>query len=123
MTTLSTGSILVIIALIEKVFRNPRGLALIVGSIIALLVSLMDSLAMISTLGGLLGNYYKSRTLTPEEILSNETLSKLLEDWKKTAKDANKRHKRSLRWFWIGILFLLIFFARNILQYSLKAFY
>ena len=52
LTTLNTGSILIAIALVKEVFKNPRGLILIVLSFAFFLVSLVSALYMMQVLNG-----------------------------------------------------------------------
>jgi len=109
-TTLSTGSILIIVALVEGVFKSPEGIVFIWLSILGFLVCLVSSVFMMQVIGGFLGEL-----CTPwEPDKRHERQEKIV----KTAKTAN----RIQRWSWVGflggIVFLLIFSLINFLQKS-----
>ena len=120
-TTLCTGSILIIVGLIEGVFKSPKGLVFVGFSLIALVACLVASLSMISTLGGMLGECYKAETANIKEITSPAFVSNLVSTWQTSAKTANKLQKISRYLFWIGLGFFLVFFMRDISNYGPKA--
>ena len=53
MTIINSGSILVIIALFEGVFKDPKGIEIIIISIVSFVVSLVCSLEIMSMIGTL----------------------------------------------------------------------
>lgn len=53
MTTLNAGSILIIIALLEGIFKEPKGIVIILVSIVCFVLSLICSLIIMSMMGNL----------------------------------------------------------------------
>jgi Na+-transporting methylmalonyl-CoA/oxaloacetate decarboxylase beta subunit len=53
LTTLSTGSILILLALLEKLFVNPKWRALVIVALISFIVSILSSVLMMFLIGNL----------------------------------------------------------------------
>jgi hypothetical protein len=117
LTTLNTGSILIAIALLKDVFKNPRGLILIVLSFAFFLVSLVSALHMMQVLNG-----YNAAFFT----LFSSALEATQDDIGRIKADLNKitgSIAKSTKWFHpiadisflIGIVAFLVFAFKNFL--------
>ena len=95
LTTLSTGSILIIIALLEKVFIDPEGIILSVLSIVVLAICLLGSLWAMPICGNIVLYTTGLRTIITVG-------DKDAEDRIKDANEFTKNISKSLKW--IGIL-------------------
>jgi len=54
MTTLNAGSILIIIAILQGIFKEPKGIGIILSSIVFFVLSLICSLIIMSMVGNLI---------------------------------------------------------------------
>jgi len=111
LTTLSTGSILIIIAIIEGVFDNPECIILIAISFFFFLVSLIGALYMLQVLNG----YNKALFFTLVNILqvTEETTNKVQDELKRMTdsidKSAKVFHPITDFSFLLGIVAFLVF--------------
>jgi len=107
-TTLNTGCILIIIALLEGVFENPKGLFLIAVSIFFFVVSLVCSLVVMKIwlnyaehmIGYIFTNWGQNKDLFRQKIKSAISLKRKLATYVILA-------------FLLGVFFLLGFTAIN----------
>jgi len=111
LTTLSTGSILIIIAIIQGVFDNPECIILIAISFFFFLVSLICSLYMLQVLNG----YNEAIFFTLVNILqvTEETAGKVQDELKNMtdsiAKSAKVFHPITDFSFLLGVVAFLVF--------------
>lgn len=95
LTTLSTGSILLTLAMLEKLFRSPKGKVLVLFALICFAVCILGSLA---------GMYFKAYQVHIGDRLPEEARGKA----------ANTSGVGILS-FVLGIVFLIVFVGLNLL--------
>lgn len=113
LTTLSTGTILIIIAFLEKIFTDPRGTVFALISIIAFVFCLVASLWTLPRLGNVIMEIIRVKfNLTKGE---NEALPAF--------KKLNKSYRRTKIFYWItcasfliGIIAFLVFAGINFID-------
>jgi len=106
MTTLCTGSILILLALLDRVLKNPKGTIFLLGAFLSFMVALLFSLWMMRLMNIMLA--------TP----LREDIEKATDEIKKTVETATKISKWSNTGFAIGIIFVLCFFFTNFIDIS-----
>jgi len=118
MTTLCTGSILIIVALLEAIFREPECVWVIVISILGFFVSLIGSLAML----GVFGNYMNIAFTTFTNILQvteqniNPIIKEMNKNLNSTTKTAKITQPITNYSFLLGVLMLLVFTFINLID-------
>jgi len=123
MTTLCSGSILIVVAFVEKIFTHPEGTILVVLSLSGFIISLVGSVRMLSIIGKHFAVVTKCRSLFFEiEISKSEDINKLFEEKKEIdnnldvlGKKADCYHRISNYAFLFGMLMLMSFAAVNLL--------
>ena len=112
-TTLNTGSILIIIALLEGVFKKPKALYLIGISVFSFVISLVCSLIIMKKwlnyaelmIGYVFTDWERNRELFEEKIKSSIPSRKKLATW-------------IILGFLLGVLSLLGFTAMNLFSHE-----
>jgi hypothetical protein len=117
LTTLSTGSILIIIALVKELFRYPKGLPLVVLSFLCFVVSLAAALYMMQVLNGYNRSMFGPLTKTLKA--TKDDADKILAAQKKEndsiTKSAKFFHPIADFAFFAGVTVFMVFAGLNLL--------
>jgi len=114
MTIINSGSILVIIALFEGVFKDPKGIEIIIISIASFVVSLVCSLEIMSTIGNLVLNLTEIHGISITQ--NKDEANKILARMRSTIKQIQVIDELHRIFFYLGIGMLVYFAIYNFLQ-------
>jgi len=114
MTIINAGSILVIIALFEGVFEDPKGIEIIIISIVSFVVSLVCSLEIMSMIGNLV--LYLTEIHRVSITKSKDEANKISAKMKSTIKKIQVFTDLHGIFFYLGIVMLVYFAIYNFLQ-------
>lgn len=113
MTILNAGSILIIIAILEGIFREPKGIIFIMFSIVCFVLSLICSLIVMTTITGI------TLTMTALHLALFNKNIKEFEEISDKAKPSVRRmdvlNKLHIIFYLIGIIILVLFAFINFL--------
>lgn len=118
MTTLSTGSILIIIAFLEGIFKKPEGIFAVIISIFCFLVSLIGALYMLQVLSGYLNVMLSMVTQVPQ--VTEENVQKFQEETQKKSNSITRTakiiHPLTDGSFLLGVIMFLVFALINLID-------
>ena len=127
MITLNTGVILITIGLLEKIFRNPEWLVILLLSILGFVVSLFFALFMLTLISGMIAtsidffNYFMAIQMHSKDATEEEKLQEAASRQKKQidAKLQSLGRRGNIYFnicnysFMAGVILLLVFSAIN----------